>query len=96
MNKYELMQALAIISDSEDVKVGDIDITGVEIKDANGALFASLLTGDKTIAALEQDVARKTAEVEKLAAEIADKQSALDAAAAEKAAAELLLAEATK
>ena len=94
MNKLELITALAVISDSEVIKVGNLDITGVEVVEIGKIISANILTGDATIAALEQDVARKSAEVERLSAEVAARQLALDAAAAEKAEAERLLDEA--
>lgn len=94
MNKLELIRALAFLSDDEDVKVTDKDITGVEIRQDAG-IYAVLLTGDKTKAALEHLIAQKVAEIDTLSAGIAETQAAIDKVAAEKAAAEKALSEAS-
>lgn len=93
MNKLELMRALAAVSDDEEVKVGDLDITGVEIRQDAG-IYAVLLTGDQTKAALEQLIARKAAEIDTLSADLAERQASIDKIEAEKAAAEKALGEA--
>lgn len=93
MNKLELMRALSAIADDEDVKVADKDITGVEIRQDAG-IYAVLLTGDQTKAALEQLIARKAAEMETLSADLAERQASIATVAAEKAAAEKALGEA--
>lgn len=92
MNKLELIHALSAISDDEDVKIADKDITGVEIRQDVG-IYAVLLTGDKTKAALEQLIARKAAEIDTLSADLVERQASIAKAAAEKAAAEKALSE---
>lgn len=92
MNKLELIRALSIIADNEDVKVADLDITGIEVRQDAG-IYAVILTGDKTKAALEQLIARKAIELGALADNLADTQASIATAAAEKAAAEKALGE---
>lgn len=90
MKKLALLQALAVLADDDEVKTADADITGVEIREDDG-IYAVVVTGSQTRAALEQIVSQKVREIDELTAGVIAAQTSIDAANAEKDAAQRLL-----